>query len=179
MRVELDVPRPPWPWLFEEAFGCPVGFGAGSIGIVMGRTRLASTGPRTRPGSIVTIEDVTRARRGGAPADRFGVITEQVRLQVLAGTISLEGAARALDTSTRSLQREIAAAGTDFRSLAGRIRLERAIELLRQPEVPITAAATELGYAAPAHFARAFRKATGQAPRAFRRSVLACRVAAE
>ncbi|NNC01088.1 helix-turn-helix domain-containing protein, partial [Corallococcus exiguus] len=66
------------------------------------------------------------------------------------------------------LQRELNRAGTDFRNLANTARIQRATELLRHANGSITRVSAEMGYSSPANFARAFRKATGRAPREFR-----------
>lgn len=93
---------------------------------------------------------------------------EQIRAQVLAGSVSIDSAAQSMDTSIRTLQRELSRAGTDFRSLANAARLQRATELLRHTNGSITRVSAEMGYSSPANFARAFRKATGDGPREFR-----------
>jgi AraC-like DNA-binding protein len=51
-----------------------------------------------------------------------------------------------------------------FRDLVLRIRFERAVELLRETDTPITGIATALGYSSPANFTRAFRQAQGRTP---------------
>lgn len=56
---------------------------------------------------------------------------------------------------------------TPHRYLALR-RLERAAELLRQTDLPVTAIAADLGFASPSHLARAFRARYGRSPRAWR-----------
>ncbi|WP_368671453.1 helix-turn-helix domain-containing protein [Corallococcus exiguus] len=66
------------------------------------------------------------------------------------------------------MQRELNRAGTDFRNLANTARIQRATELLRHANGSITRVSAEMGYSSPANFARAFRKATGRAPREFR-----------
>ncbi|MCV3739377.1 helix-turn-helix transcriptional regulator [Rhizobium sp. TRM96647] len=97
------------------------------------------------------------------------VVVAQIWAQVLAGGASVESAARALDTSVRSLQRTLNREGTDFRTLTNVIRIQRARELLEGTRASITEISAALGYSAPAHFARTFRKATGVAPQEFRR----------
>ncbi|MDF2687503.1 MAG: AraC family transcriptional regulator, partial [Microvirga sp.] len=121
--------------------------------------------------SMITIEDVARERRGGAPRNLLDVVVEQVRAQVLAGSVSIDSAAQSMDTSIRTLQRELNRAGTDFRSLANAARLQRATELLRHTNGSVTRVSAEMGYSSPANFARAFRKATGHGPREFRSNV--------
>ena len=117
---------------------------------------------------VVTIEDVARDCRGIAPRRLLDVVVEQIRTQVLAGDVSIDSAAQSMDTSIRTLQRELNRAGTDFRSLANAARLQRATELLRHTNGSVTRVSAEMGYSFPANFARAFRKATGHGPREFR-----------
>ncbi len=167
LRVELDIVRPRNPGIFEDAFECPVLFNAPETAIIIERHHLTA-GPRRASRPIVTIEEVARDRHGGAPRDLFDIIVEHIRGQVLSGALSLEAAAQSMDTSVRTLQRELNRIGTDFRSLASAARVERATELLRHTNGSITWVSTELGYSSPANFARAFRKATGRAPRMFR-----------
>lgn len=167
LRIELDIDKPHQLGLFEDIFQCPVHFNAPAVTVVVERHQLSAV-PRRAAWSMITIEDVVRDRRGGAPRDLLDVIVEQIRAQVLAGGVSIESAARSTDTSVRTLQRELNRAGTDFRSLANAARLQRATELLRHTNGSITRVSAEMGYSSPANFARAFRKATGRGPREFR-----------
>lgn len=98
-----------------------------------------------------------------------GVVAQQVWAQVLTGTVSIDSTALALDTSVRTLQRELGREGVDFRSLVNALRGKRALELLNETELPVTQISTMLGYSAPAHFARAFRKSMGIGPGDVRR----------
>lgn len=86
--------------------------------------------------------------------------------------MSIDSTARALDTSTRSLQRALHCDGTDVRTLANAVRARRASELLTGMGASITEIATELDCSAQANFARAFRKATGLASQDFRSKVM-------
>jgi len=167
LRIELDTDRPSQTGLFEDVFQCPVLFNAPAVTIVVERHHL-SAAPRRAPWPIVTIEDVARDRRGGAPRELLYVVVEQIRAQVLTGSVSIDSAARSIDTSVRTLQRELNRAGTDFRRLAGAAKAQRAIELLQHTNGSVTRVSTELGYSSPANFARAFRNATGSGPREFR-----------
>jgi AraC-like DNA-binding protein len=119
---------------------------------------------------LITIEDLVRARVECLRLDNLrDIIVQQVWSQVMSGNVSIESAARSLGTSVRTLQRELNREGTDFRTMANAMRTRRAIELLRQTKAPVTNIAMVLGYSSPAHFTRAFHKATGLSPRAFRR----------
>lgn len=167
LRVELDTGRPSQAGLFEDVLQCPVLFNAPAVTVVTERHHL-SAAPRRAPWPIVTIEDVARDRRGGAPRELLDVVVEQIRAQVVTGSVSIDSAARSIDASVRTLQRELNRAGTDFRSLANSARAQRAIELLRHTSGSITSVSAELGYSSPANFARAFRKVIGSGPRDFR-----------
>lgn len=167
LRIELDTDRPHQAGLFEDVFQCPVLFNAPAVTVVMERHHLTAA-PRRASWPIVTIEDVARDRRGGAPRGLLDVVMEQIRAQVLTGSVSIDGAAQSIDVSVRTLQRELNRAGTDFRNLANAARVQRATELLRHTNGSITRVSADLGYSSPANFARAFRKATGRGPREFR-----------
>ncbi len=167
LRVELDIPAPRQASLYEDAFECPVIFDAPAVTIVIERRRMAAT-PQRFPQSLLTIEDVARDRAYGAPRGFLEVAIEQIRAQVFTGSVSIDAAARSMDTSIRTLQRELHRAGTDFRSLTSLVRVQRATELLRESDVSIISIAEDLGYSSPGGFTRAFRKATGYGPREFR-----------
>ncbi|MGR7995776.1 helix-turn-helix domain-containing protein [Xanthobacter sp. ZOL 2024] len=167
LRIELDIETPRQAALFEDVFQCPVLFNAPAVTVVAEQRHLMAGSKRTsRP--IVTLEDVAWDRPGGAPKSLLGVAVEQIRTQVLAGDVAIDDIARSIDTSVRTLQRELHNAGTDFRRLTTAVRVQRATELLHHTSGSVTDISAELGYSSSANFARAFRKATGLAPREFR-----------
>jgi AraC-like DNA-binding protein len=171
-RIDLDLPPTVRTGSFEEAFGCPVRTGAPCLAVVFAANLLERGDPARRPARFVTLEDVARARseprtRDGLPSSVVALIHTQLRT----GEVSLDRTAEMLDTSTRTLQRTLNRSGTDFRSLVNAVRIDRAKTLLHGSEASVTQISAELGYSAPAHFARAFRRQTGMAPEAYR---LAC-----
>ena len=167
-RIELDIPRPRRAGLFEDMFQCPVTFDARAMTVVLDQGALHARGPVSAAPPLTTLADVARDRRGGAPRDTIGVISEHIRLQVLAGAVTIDRTARAMDTSIRSLQRELNREGTEFRALVNAARAARATELLRRTDASVTRIAAELGYSTPANFSRAFRTATGVNPSVLR-----------
>ncbi len=168
LRVELDIPRPRGGTPFEDVFLSPVVFEA-PVAAVCFEARLLETPGRSSAHRLFTIEDVARARLEPASRDDLvGVVSAHLWAQVLAGGVSIDSTARALDTSIRSLQRALHRDGTDFRTLANAVRARRAGELLAGTGASVTEIAAELGYSAPANFARAFRNATGVAPQDYR-----------
>ncbi|MGF7160609.1 AraC-like DNA-binding protein [Rhodoligotrophos appendicifer] len=170
LRIELDIPRPRQTAPFEDMFRCPVVFNAPMMTVVFDRNWLDARRSTPAAGPIISIADVARDRRGAAPRDTLGVISEHIRLQLRGGSMSIDSTARAMDTSIRTLQRELNREGTDFRTLANAARAGRAHELLQHTDASITRIAAELGYSTPANFSRAFRNATGMNPSALRAS---------
>lgn len=172
LSVELDIERPRFTECFEQGFCCDVIFDAPAASVSVNATDLLAGRPLHTGRPTVTVEDVGRARleRMGSSA-LLDIVAEQVLAQVVGGSVSIEGAAHALDTSVRTLQRQLNREGSDFRSVTSAVRIRRALELLRGSNRSISDISVELGYSAPAHFTRAFGKATGQSPHDYRRSL--------
>ena len=86
----------------------------------------------------------------------------------LAGTISLEAAARNLGTSPRTLQRRLNEHGVNFRGLVEDSRFEIASALLRETDLKAQEIATRIGFRKPNAFSRAFARWAGCSPIAYR-----------
>ena len=78
--------------------------------------------------------------------------------------LSLGAVARSIATSRRQLQRVFAEHDTSFRAELQRVRMGRAVELLRGGSEPVSAVARAVGYRQPAQFSKAFRRHHGRAP---------------
>lgn len=170
LRIEADLAPLQGAAIAEDTFECPVVFGAPRLAVWLDARDLRAARPRNA-GASATYGDLVRA--GGAPhraGGLEGVVASQVWAQVLTGSVSIESTARSLATSVRTLQRDLGRDGIDFRSLVNTLRARRALELLTETDAPVTQISALLGYSAPAHFARAFRKATGRGPAEFRRA---------
>ncbi|MFO1131463.1 MAG: AraC family transcriptional regulator ligand-binding domain-containing protein [Hyphomicrobiales bacterium] len=102
-RVDLDIARTGPAARFEETFGCPVTFGAPAIAVWFDVGLLGAARPRASRRRLMTVEDLARARLDPASrGDLVGVISAQIWTQVLAGVVSLDAAAHALDIGRRS-----------------------------------------------------------------------------
>jgi AraC-like DNA-binding protein len=86
----------------------------------------------------------------------------------LAGTVSLETAAKLLGTSPRTLQRRVTEEGISFWALVEQSRFEIAGALLRETDLKVQEIATRLGYNSSGGFSRAFARWAGCSPKVFR-----------
>ena len=86
------------------------------------------------------------------------------------GDASLASLARALHTSSRTLQRRLAEQGVGFQALLDDTRRHLAEAHLRDSRLDLAEIALLLGYSEQSAFTRAFRSWTGQAPAQWRRA---------
>ena len=76
---------------------------------------------------------------------------------------------RKLRTSSRSMQRILAASQTSYEEILRRVLSRRAAELVSDDAISITQIGYELGYSDGAHFTRAFIRWFGESPQSWRR----------
>ena len=86
----------------------------------------------------------------------------------LASPPGLDGLARQLHCSSRSLRRHLHDAGCSYQGLLDELRFERARHLLELGELPIYRIAEAMGYSETASFRHAFQRWSGQPPSRFR-----------
>ena len=78
--------------------------------------------------------------------------------------------ANALNSSPRTMNRQLAQLNTSYQHTLDEARREKAIELLDNTNFSIEEISINLGYNDPSNFGRAFRRWLGQSPRAYRQS---------
>ncbi|MGF1570588.1 MAG: AraC family transcriptional regulator [Nodosilinea sp.] len=81
---------------------------------------------------------------------------------------TLDAIARSFSLSTRQLQRELQGENTSYQQLLDNTRRELALRHLQNPATSVHDLAFLLGFSEPSAFHRAFKRWTGQTPRAFR-----------
>jgi AraC-like DNA-binding protein len=96
------------------------------------------------------------------------VLREHLAATLATGS-SLDGAARALGISARTLHRRLREEGATFRTVRDAVRRQAALERLERTGDPISSIAADLGYSEPSAFFRAFVGWTGLAPSEYRR----------
>ena len=109
--------------------------------------------------------------RMGTVARRQALFDEAVEIieREYADPLELDDVARRLATSRRQLQRSFAEiGGTSFRTHVARVRMHKALDLLRDGRLPVREVANNVGYRQPAQFAKTFRRHHGAPPSSFR-----------
>jgi transcriptional regulator GlxA family with amidase domain len=109
--------------------------------------------------------------RTGTAARRRALFDEAVDIieREFAQPLELDDVARRLATSRRQLQRSFAEVGeTSFRTYVARVRMRKALEMLREGRLPVREVANSVGYRQPAQFAKTFRRHHGAPPSSFR-----------
>jgi AraC-like DNA-binding protein len=165
--IDLDLPRPHDSFVYEDTFECPVRFGKPAVAVWFSRQYLDAARPAEHA-PFVTTADIERKRLGGTPTSATDKVMQLIMLQMLDGAPDLDGAAEKMKIGPRTLQRALLSEGTSFRELANAAVARRSRELLADSHLSVTEIAVELGYSTAAHFARAFRKQSGQSPSEFR-----------
>ena len=91
--------------------------------------------------------------------------------QLASGICTLPRIARQLSMSTRSLQRRLQAQDSSFDEIADRVRRQRAMEYLRQTDLPLAQVGSLLGYTESSTFNRSCQRWFERTPLAYRREV--------
>lgn len=157
--------------IYEQIFGCPVRFGAPANLLTMPASVLGLRLERADP----LLNDVLQ-RHASALIERLPVVVSlragvvrAVQESMLEGEPSIDGIARRMGVSGRTLQRRLKDEGLTFHQLVDDVRCETAVRFLNDPRMAISEIGFLLGFSEPSAFHRAFRRWTGQTPGEFRR----------
>lgn len=169
-HIELAFSEPAYFERFRASIPVEVRFDQPAHAIVFDAKHLdspiLSADPTAARSAIEQCERELAARSGDDPL--LGDVQRALKRDAHA-TPALSRIARALGMAERTLKRRLAERGTSFSQLVGIQRRRRALELLQTP-ASIDEIAELLGYSDAANFTRAFRRWTGQSPRAMRRN---------
>jgi AraC-like DNA-binding protein len=151
------------------ALGAPVRFGQPRNAIVLAAAQLALPSTHASPPLHALHEKVVAE---ALPPTVERPLLDRLRAaladQLEGGPPPLSALAKALATSTRTLQRRLAEQGIDYQQVVDDVRHERALTLLADPAMSVLAVARAVGYGDASAFHRAFRRWTGTTPAAWR-----------
>lgn len=167
-EVLLSRKAPADPQPYRKFFGAPVTFDADQSALVFSKATL----DLPVLGADATVRKALEARvRDYWAVDMPSVSDQIVRLlrpRVLFSEARLEPVANALAMHPRVLERALKAEGTTFRELLKQTQVDTAQRLMSGTRLSITAVGAALGYVDTSAFSNAFRRMTGQSPRAWR-----------
>lgn len=89
---------------------------------------------------------------------------------LFAGKLPIAKAAQVIGLTVRTLQRRLQELDISYRQILDDIQMNEAKKLLADSSHAITSISTQLGYSNIAHFSRAFKRVTGEAPSVYRRN---------
>ena len=167
--VSLRRPEPDNPSPYHHFFGVPVGFGTDHDALEFSKSDLdvplpSGNAELARQNERVVASYLQRLREAS--------ITDRTRLTILttlpSGDATLARIARGMAMSARSLQRQLAEAGTTFAAVLDGVRRDLAVDYLKAGDRSTQEIAFLLGFADGTGFSRAFKRWTGQSPSAFR-----------
>lgn len=160
--------------LYVEVLGdVPVRFGAAFDGVVFPAALLdlpLEAADARMATYLVTHAEALLEKTEGAEAPLEERARRAIRAALPAGEVTATDIAKTLGTSTRSLQRALQEKGTSLSHEVDVARKERALVLLRRPELTVAEVAFMLGYAEARVFLRSFRRWTGKTPTELRRA---------
>jgi AraC-like DNA-binding protein len=104
-----------------------------------------------------------------APAINFlTALRHIIGFQLKHGYPNIQSTAEIFGISVRSFQRQLGQANLTYSQLIEQVRLERTVQLLRDPNHKLADIAAEIGYTDPGNFSRAFKRWTGVSPKAYK-----------
>jgi AraC-like DNA-binding protein len=155
--------------LYKRYLGCPVRFGQPMSELVYPKSILSAK-PRMAHGLTSKILRETCDRILGEVKTSTGIAGEVY--QIIASTPghspSMEGTARQIGTTVRTLNRKLNTEGTSFTQILDDVRCNLASEYLRTTKLSIDDISELVGFSDAANFRHAFRRWTGSTPARFR-----------
>ncbi len=169
IEIAFECKTPSCPEKFEEFFGCPVKFNSPSAYILFDKHSLDK---ELTCGNLELFELSEQAIATGMERMQIHGIVGDIRIALkdllAGGDISVGNIAKALNMSTRSLQRKLLEKELSYRQVLDDYRRELAILYIRQPKLSQGEISYMLGFSTPSNFSRAFKNWTGTAPGEYR-----------
>ncbi|EHR69304.1 DNA-binding domain-containing protein, AraC-type [Burkholderiales bacterium JOSHI_001] len=172
--VWFPGPAPTHHRAYSVMFPGPVHFGATQASMRFAAEHLKLPVRRDDPDTRAVLQHTSVLSIKPFRNDRLLVQRLRAMLSMQADhTVTADELARALNLSTRSLHRKLAAEGFRLQQLKDEARQTRALELLAHRDLPIKRVATLLGFGSEKSFARSFERWTGQTPLNWREAATA------
>lgn len=172
MRIELAGPPLADTCEYAKGFGTEVKLRARRNALVFTHAAWNTPLPRRDADLNRTLRRHAQLLLDRHPRPEADTAAAQVRAVLLRESmvdpVNIAQVARRLATGPRTLQRRLRAEGTTFDQVCQAVRAGLAREYLGDRRLGVGEVAYLLGFSEPSAFTRAFRRWTGQTPRAFR-----------
>lgn len=171
-KVEIEYPAPDCAARYEEFFGCPVEFSAGTNQLRLDQASLALGNREHCPSTWRQLQQICEKELEQLTRTRS--LRERVT-QLLGPLLNgrepdLEEVAARLKLPTWTLRRKLAEEGTQFRAILNDTRRDLAMIYIRDTDLAFGEIAYLLGFASAEAFQRAFKRWSGQPPGEYRRA---------
>jgi AraC-like DNA-binding protein len=171
VSVTFTHPMPPCSAKFFEYFRSPVFFDAPADSLTLSIEVVDKHLPGSHPQLVelhdqIMIEYLARLDQEHISQAVKAVIVDQLP----SGNITDESVSRAMNMSSRNLQRQLESSGTTFNTLLNEIRQDLAKKYLRDQQICLTEIAFLLGFSESSAFSRAFKRWMGVTPSQYRKA---------
>ncbi|MEM8496547.1 MAG: AraC family transcriptional regulator ligand-binding domain-containing protein [Pseudomonadota bacterium] len=154
---------------YQEHYNCPVRFGQRRDKILVSRSVLNRALPHSQPENRELFRDVCRRMTEKRTGTRGLVAAVRNCIQSGEGnTPSLEFVADRFNRSSRTLRRQLQAAGMSYQAIVDDCRHRDACRLLTTTVLTTSSIADQLGYADSRCFRAAFKRWSGMTPSQYR-----------
>lgn len=171
--VHFIHPAPQSATLHRRFFGCPVHFESQFDGFecpVADLDRVNTHADTALASYAAGLLDALPTQGADAVTT---MVTRLVHTLLPMGRATLPNVAQALGRNVRTLQRDLAAQGQEFRAILADARADLAAVYLLDPALTVETVAERLGYASDTAFIRAYRARHGTTPGAARAAAIA------
>jgi AraC-like DNA-binding protein len=168
-RLEFPFPRPAHADEYRKIYDVPMSFDCDVARVEFDASVLNATIPFSDPAAFKIAEQFC-AQHMPLDSSQEGLLAQMRRL--IGGEVgappSLSEIAHTLQTSTRTLRRELRKMNTSYKELVDESRKARAEEWMESNSMPLERLAKGLGFSTVGSFRRAYKRWTGRTPSASR-----------
>lgn len=168
--IRMSFPEPRHSALYAEFFpGVAVEFSHDVVEAELDMNLLQRPIRGADPATAVLAERYLITEASRAPTEGLVERIRQILMAHEGEWPDLDAMARKLQTSGRSLRRELREVRTSYQQLVDEVRLERAEGLLKHTDITVEQISRSLGFRDPRSFRRAFKRWTGRTAAEIRR----------
>ncbi len=173
LRVSFRHAPPPDVAPYERFFRCPVEFRASSHRLRLPLASLRQPMIAAQPRAESRLQDLLESELRTLAPEFTVAVAEQIRAALEEHERPTQASvARRLGIGRRTLQRRLQDEGSSFRRIVDHEHRSLALGLLGRPGCRVIDVAQAVGFDDATSFAKAFRRWTGESPRAYRARIL-------